>query len=153
AAFDEELQESADRHVGDRVEPVELDAMTSAQFFLELCFYGILLRREECADGVVDKVQGEPAVRSSIAETVQETECLHRFFKDAVASLRIGLAGTIRGKRCDDLDTMAGQKFRQVSLRGQQQHGKVAAIDDMPVETTDLFDQPTKVRIEFRGPA
>ncbi len=38
AAFEEELQEPADRHVGDRVEPVELNPMLGQQFFLKLCF-------------------------------------------------------------------------------------------------------------------
>ena len=56
AAFDEELQEPADRHVGDRVEPVELDPMPGPQFLLELRFDGILFWGQERADGIVDQV-------------------------------------------------------------------------------------------------
>ena len=146
AAFDEELQEPADRHVGDRVEPVELDAMRGAAFFPKLGFDGLLLWRQERTDGIVDQVQGEPAIRQAIAESVQQTECHHRFLKNAVASLCIGLAGTVRRKRGDDFHLVVSQEFREIRLGRKQQHGQITAIHHMPAKPAGLFDEPAKMR-------
>src|SRR4029078_11225549 len=45
---------------------------------------------------------------------------------------------------------MSGQKFGQVGLRRQQQHGKVAPVHDMTLQSARLFDQPTEVGIKLR---
>ncbi len=149
SAFDKKLQESADRHIGDRIEPVEFDTVLGAEFFLELGFDGLLFWRQERSDGIVDKIQGKPAVRSTIAEAVQETKRFYRLLEDSVATLCIGLARAVRRKRGDDLDSMASEKFPQVGLRGDQQHGEVAAIHHLPSESAGLFDQPTEPGVEF----
>ena len=47
AAFDQELQEAADRHVGDRVQAVEDDPVPALQFALELRLQCLLARRQE----------------------------------------------------------------------------------------------------------
>ncbi len=57
AALQEKLKKPADRHVGDRIEMVELDAMASPEFFSKLRFDGLLLGREKGSDRIADEVQ------------------------------------------------------------------------------------------------
>ena len=149
-AFNKELQEPADRHVGNRVEPVEFDSVPGPQFFLELRFDGLLLWRQERADGIIDQVQCEPAIQSAIAESVQETERFHRFLKNSIASLRIGLAGTVRRKRGDDLDLVVSQKFHEIRLGREQQYGQITAIHHMSAKPAGLFDKPAEVGVQLR---
>ena len=150
SAFDKELQEPADRHVGNCVEPVEFDAVPRTKFVLELRFDGLLLGRQERADRIVDQVQDETAPILSIPQMVQDADGLDRFVEDAVSSLSVGLRGAIIRQGSDDFDLMGRKKFRKILLRGQQQHRQVAPIHDMPVESTGLFDQPAEIRIQLR---
>src|SRR5678815_3945312 len=46
SALDEELQKAADRHVRDRVEMIEFNAVFGAQFLAELRFDGVLFGRQ-----------------------------------------------------------------------------------------------------------
>ena len=153
AAFDKELQEPADRHVRDRIQPVKLDAVAGVQLLPKLGFDGFLFGRQERANRIVDQVQGEPAVRPAIAESVQQTECHHRFLKNAVASLCIGLAGTVRRKGGDNFDLVVSQEFREIRLGRKQQHGQITAIHHMSAKPAGLFDEPAKMRIELRRAA
>src|SRR5256885_445336 len=47
AALQKKLEKSADRHVGDGIEMVELDAMASPEFFSKLRFGRLLVGREK----------------------------------------------------------------------------------------------------------
>jgi len=118
--LDEKLQEPADRHVGNRVESVEFDAVTGAEFLLELGFNGLLLRRQECSHRIVNKIQDKAAVRLSVAESIQETECVYRFLKDAVPALGISLARAVGRKRGDDFYLMTCQELCEIGLRRKQ---------------------------------
>ena len=116
AALQEKLKKSADRHIGDCIEMVELDSMPSPQFFTKLRFDGLLLGGEKGSYRIADEIQGQPAVRLAIAESIEKAKRLDRFFKHALASLRIGLAGSVIGQRCDDFHTMPGKELCQVRL-------------------------------------
>src|SRR5262245_55469517 len=48
---------------------------------------------------------------------------------------------------------MAGQKLAQIRLRRQEEDGQVAAVHDMASQPSRLFDQPSKIGIQFRCPA
>ena len=65
SALDEELQEPANRHVGDREQPVEDDAVAARQFAPELRFDRLLLRWKKCADGIVGKIKERHGVYAS----------------------------------------------------------------------------------------
>ena len=61
AALQEKLEKPADRHIGDRIEMVELDAMASPEFFSKLRFDRLLLGREKGAYRIADEIQRQPA--------------------------------------------------------------------------------------------
>ena len=149
AALQEKLKKPTDRHVGDRIEVIELDAMASAEFFAKLRFDGFLLGGEKGSDWIADQVQDEAAIGTAIPESIQALQGLDGFFKDAFTPLRIGLADAVIGQRCDDLHTMLGEKLCQVCLGRKEQHRQVTAIHHMAIQCPALFDQPTKIGVEF----
>src|SRR5437870_5929611 len=122
AALQEKLKKPADRHIGDRIEMVELDTMTSQEFFAKLRFDGLLLGREKGSYRITDEIQRQPTARLAVAEPIEEAKRLDRSLKDTLASLRIGLAGAVIGKRCDDFHTMLGEELCQVRLGRKEQH-------------------------------
>ncbi len=67
----QEFQEAADRHVGDRVQLVEDDAVAALEFAAIVGFDGFLRRRQERPDWVVHQVQAQLRLGLSIAEPVQ----------------------------------------------------------------------------------
>lgn len=56
AALEEKLKKPADRHVGDRIEMVELDTMASQEFFSKLCFNGLLPGREKSSYRIAHEI-------------------------------------------------------------------------------------------------
>ena len=150
AALQEKLKKSADRHVGDRIEMIELDVMASPEFFSKLRFDGLLLRREKGSYRIADQVQGEAAIGTAIPECIQELQGLDGFLKDSCAPLRIGLASAVIGQRRDDFHTMPGEELRQVRLGREEQHRQITSIHHVATQCPALFNQPTKVRVQFR---
>jgi len=116
AALHEKLKKPADRHVGDRIEVVERNAVPGQEFFPELRFDGLLLGWEKGACRIVDEIEREPTARLSVAEPIEQPQRLDRLFKNALASLRIGLTGAGGGERGDHLDAMFRQELPQVGL-------------------------------------
>ena len=131
AALQEKLKKSADWHVGDRIEAVELDAMADPEFFSKLCFDRLLLGREKSSNRIADEIQRQSTARLAVAEPIEEAKSLDRFVENALASLRIGLAGAVVGQGCDDVHTMLGEELCQVRLRGEEQYRQVTAIHHM----------------------
>jgi len=111
-----------------------------------------LLGREKGSYRIVDEIQRQPAARLAVTESIEEAKRLDRFLKNALASLRVGLAGAVRGQRRDNFHTMPGEELAQIGLRWEQQHGEVAPIQHMATEGTSLLDEPAKVRVQFRCP-
>lgn len=151
AALHEELEKPADRHVGDRIEMVELDTMAGSKFFPKLCLDGLLAGREKGSYWIGDQVQSETAIGAAISQYIQESQGFDGFLKDAFSPLRIGLAGAEIGQRRDDFHTMASKELCQIRLRREEQDGQVTSIHHVATERPALFDQPAKVRIEFWG--
>ena len=106
AALQEKFEIPADRHVGDRIEMVEFDAMASPEFLSKLHFNRFLLGREKGSHGITHEIQRQPAARLAVAELIEKAKRLDRLLKHALASLRIGLAGAVIGQRCDDFHPM-----------------------------------------------
>src|SRR5262249_29654236 len=48
---------------------------------------------------------------------------------------------------------MSGQKLAEIRLRRQEEHGQVTTVHDMASQRSRLFDEPSKVGIQFRRPA
>ncbi len=153
AALHQKFKKPADRHIGDRIEMVELDTMASPEFFSKLRLDRLLLGREKRAYRIAHEIQRQPAARLSVAELVEESERLDRFLKYAIAALRIGLVGSVIGQRCDDFHTMPGEELCQVRLGRKQQDRQVTAIHHMATQCPALFNQPTKIGVEFRRSA
>ncbi len=153
AALQEKLKKSADRHVGDRVEAIELDAMARSEFFSKLRFDGLLLGREKGSDRITDEIQRQSTAGPSIAELVEEAKRLDRFLENALAPLRIGLAGAVIGQRRDDFHTMPGEELCQVRLRGEEQDRQITAVHHVATQCPALFDQPAEVGVELWCPA
>ena len=72
--------------------------MAGLEFFAKLRFDGLLLGREKGSDRITDEIQRQPAARLAVAEPIEESKRLNRFFKSALASLCIGLAGAVIGE-------------------------------------------------------
>src|SRR5207249_7494369 len=142
--LDKELQEAADRHVGDRVEVVEDHAVVTRELPPKLGFDRLLLRREECADRVVDQVQDQAAPLHSIPQSVQELQGADRLFKNSVPALGVGLGRTKIGERGNYLGPMVDQKLGQIALRGKQENAQVTPIHHVTAEASRLFDQPAE---------
>ena len=83
AALQEKLKKPADRHVGDRIKVVELDAMTSPEFFSKLRFDRLLPGREEGSYRIADQVQGKTTIGTAIPECIQELQGLDGLLKDS----------------------------------------------------------------------
>ena len=152
AALQEKLEKSADRHVGDRIEAVELDAMARQEFLSKLCFDRFLPGREKGSDRIAAQVQGEAAIGTAIPECIQALQSLDGFLEYSVTPLRISLTGSVIGERRDDFHTMLGEEFCQVRLGGEEQHRQVTSIHHVTTQRPALFDQPAKVGVEFRCP-
>ena len=131
---DEEFQEAADRHVGERVETVENDAVAFEEFAAKVGFDRFLTRGQERADGVGDEVERQGRTFDAVAEGVQALEGFDRGVEDAEAALGVGRAGEIIGQRGDDFDLATRQELGEVFLRRDEQNRQVAAVDDVPTE-------------------
>src|SRR5688572_62249 len=72
ATLHQKFKKSADRHVGDRIEMVELDTMTSPEFFSKLRLDRLLLGREKRSYRIAYEIQRQPAVWLAVTELVEE---------------------------------------------------------------------------------
>src|SRR5437870_3577551 len=130
--------EALDRHVGERVEPVESHAMALAELALVVGFELVLRRGQRRALGVIDEVQYKIV---AVAQRVQLAQRRDAALVDAAAALAIDQLGRIAGQRRDDLDARSGEEAREVRLSRLLQDGEVAAVDDM-------FAKPARARHE-----
>ena len=145
-------RKAADRHVGDRQEAVEDDAVSQLQLALVVALERGLVAGEEGPHRVVDEVEHEP-LALPVAGLVQQAQGLQALREDPVAPLRVGTGRAERGERRGHLDAVLAQEAEEVALRGQQQHGEVAAVDDAPAQREGLRHQEAELRVELRRPA
>src|SRR5260370_38104954 len=67
----EDCAEALNRHVGERVEPVENNAVTLAEHALVVVLERLLLRRQRRPLGIVADVEPEPRLGAAVAEPVE----------------------------------------------------------------------------------
>ena len=131
---EQELEETADRHVRDRVERVEHDSVANEKLAPEIGFDRGLRRGQERAHRIVNQIQLQSGTFPAVAQTVEQAKRFDRFIEHALAALRIGIGGHEVGQAGDDLDLVLRQESSQVFLRRQQQDAQIAAVHHVPAE-------------------
>src|SRR5262245_1881448 len=89
ALGDEHRAEPLDRHVGERVQAVEHDAVALAEHALVVGLEGELVGWQRRSLRIVDEVELEPGLLASIAERVEALEAADRAVEHALAALPV----------------------------------------------------------------
>ena len=97
-ALEEEKKKAGGGRGGGRIEEVEVDVKAGWEFCAKLRCDGLLLGREKGSDRITVDSHRQPAARLAVAEPIEESKRLNRFFKSALASLCIGLSGAVIGE-------------------------------------------------------
>ena len=153
AVGNEGRAEALNRHVGERVEPIENNAVTLAEHALVVVLERLLRRRQRRPLGIVDDVEHEPRLGAPVAEPVEGFQAADGRFEHALAALAIDVVFEIAGKGSDDLDPLAGEKLREILLAGDFENGEIAAIHHAHTHGTGGGHQSAKVRVELRRAA
>ena len=135
------------------IESIERDAVIAIEAALPLPLHRALIAGEQRSYRVHHQGQDPGRIAGSIAGGVEPCECLDRFFKGAVAALGIGVASAKVRQRAHHLNLAFSKKLRQIRVTLKQEHGQVAAIDDVLASGRTLIDQIAEVRIELGGAA
>src|SRR5712691_4541644 len=85
----EDRAEALDRHVGERVEPVEHDAVALAEHALVVGLERRLRRRQRWSLRIVDEVEHEPRRLVTVAERVEPLEPADGTIEHTLAALTI----------------------------------------------------------------
>src|SRR5262245_36569887 len=153
AVGNEDRAEALNRHVGERVESVENDAVIFAEHALVVVLERLLRRRQRRTLGIIDEVEHEPSLGAPVAQPIEGFQPADGRFEHALAALAIDVVFEIAGKRSDDLDPLAGEKFGEVLLAGDFENGEIAAIHHAHAHGPRGGNQSTKMRVEFRRAA
>jgi hypothetical protein len=70
--LEQEFQEAADWHIGNRIEMIEADAIVTQEFSPKLRFNGLLFRRQKCPHRIVHQIQREPASVLTLTHSIKE---------------------------------------------------------------------------------
>ena len=89
--------EARDRHVGERVEPVEHDAEVLAELALVIGLELRLRRRQRWPLRVVDEVQRQVAAGEAVTQRVEALQSADALVEDAVAALPVDVFHRIAG--------------------------------------------------------
>ena len=110
----EPVEEAADRHVGEREEPVERDAVVAGEPGLPLALQRGLRAGQEGAGRVADERQAAPRVALAVARGVQPPQRLDRPVEGALAPLGVRVEPAVVGQGADDLDPARAEPRGQV---------------------------------------
>src|SRR6266705_2362781 len=146
---DERRAESGDRHVGERVEPVEADAEALAEHPLVVRLEVFLRGRQRSSLRVVHEVEREMRALHAVAERIQALERADARFVYALAALPVDQFFGIAGKRVDDLDTLGGEELREILLAGLFENGEIASVDHVSAERAGAPDELPEMRIQL----
>lgn len=127
---DQLVRKSADGHVGDREQSVELDTKLIAQMLLVLGFQPSLRWGKGCSQRIVDKIEGQK-ISSPVAQTVQQLEGFDTLAEDSTSALFVDVFGCIAGQACDDFYFISCQEIPQVFKAGLEQNSQIATIKDV----------------------
>ncbi len=150
---DERRAEALDRHVGERVEAVEGNAVMLAEDAAVVRLQRALRRWQPRSLRVVDEVQHQTAARARVAEPVQARQGREAAREHALAALPVDVVLQVARQRGDDLHRLRGKELGQALLPGLVQHGQVAPVDDVHAERARAQDELPEMRIELRRPA
>ena len=145
--------EPLDRHVGDRVEPVEGDAEFLAEDALVVALELRLRRRQARPLRVVDEVDGEPGALGAVAQRIQQAQRVDALLVDALAALAVDELGRIAGQRGDDRHALAGEKPGEIFLARLEEDREVAAVDHLRAAAARAAHQVAEMRVQLRSAA
>src|SRR5256885_9316136 len=146
---DERRAESGDRHVGERVEPVEADAEALAQHPLVVRLELFLRGRERSALRIVDEVEREARALRSVPERVETLERTNTRLVHAFAALPVDQLFGVAGKRGDYLDAPGGKELCEILLAGLFENGEIAAVDHVRAQRASTVNVLPAMRIEL----
>ncbi len=149
ALRDEDRAEALDRHVGERIEVVEHDAVLLAEHALVVGLERVLRRGQGRALRIVDEVEHEPGALAPIAERVEPLQAAHGSIEHAFAALTVDVLLQIARHGRDDLDAGIGEELREVFLAGHLQDREVAAVDHPQSHDARPGHEPAEMRIEL----
>src|SRR6266480_6236255 len=144
---DEHRAESGDRHVRERVEPVETDAEALAEHPLVVGFELFLRGRQRRSLRVIHETERQTR---AVAERVETLERTNARLVHALAALPVDQLLGVAGKRGDDLDALGGEELREIPLAGLFENGEIAAVDDVRAERAGALDELPEMRIQLR---
>src|SRR6266849_1958410 len=150
---DQDRAKALDRHVGERVEVVERDAVAFAEHAPVVGLERGLRRRQRRSLRIVDEVEHEPAVLAPVAERVESFEAADGGLEHPRPALAVDIVLEVARQGSDDLDPLAGEKVGEVLLSGHLQNGEVAAVQHPHAHVAGRAHQAAEMRIELRRPA
>ena len=122
--------EAAYRHVGDSEQAVEADAVGGK--FVVIPRFELGLRwRQRRANGIVDEIEHEAA--AGVAVGVEDAQGREAFFENTAATLLFDVLGGVAGELANQVYAVVAIEGGKKIHRGFEQHGKVAADDDVAV--------------------
>ena len=149
ALRDQHGAEALNRHVGERVKPIEGHALARGELALVIGFE-LRLRRRQCRSlRVVHEVEREPAPGHAVAERVQRAQRGDAALVDAGTALAIDELTRIAGQRRDDLHPLGGEELRESFLSGLLEDGEVAPVDDVSAERAGTRDEAAELRMQL----
>ncbi len=122
------------------------------EFLAVLRFELCLGRRKRGPERVVDQVEN-PLVACGVPQRVERPKRAYAFVEDAPTPLRFDILSRVAGERGDDSHSLFGEKTRGVFLAGLEEHGQVAAVDDLLSEASRAADQLSEMGVQLRRAA
>src|SRR5437867_1217494 len=147
---DDRAAEALDRHVGQRVEPVEYNPKALAELALVVLLQFFLRWRQRRPLWVIDQVQHEPTRFAAVAELVESSQRADAGVEYTFATLAIDILFQVAGQRRDDLHPLIGEKLREIMLTRLLQNGEVAPVDHPQTKCPCAGDKLTKQRMQLR---
>ena len=149
---DQHAAEALNRHVGEREQAIEHDAVTLAQMLFIRGFERGLGWRQARALRVVDQVEDQAASRLAIAQRIQPPEPLEAGLENAFAALLFNVLFQVARQGGDDFDAMGREKHRQIVVAGFLQYGQVAAVDHAQPARARGNDQAAEIAVQLGCP-
>ena len=144
------IREATKTIVVERVHTVEFDALGALQLVFVEILELALVRWQERAVDVVDKIDLQRRI-NSVAAVVELVEAAHDVTENTGTALPVASELSEVGKARDDLDLVANVDIYEVLVIRELEDDKVAADDDFVGNLGCLADKPLDVGVHLWG--
>ena len=141
--------ETLDRHVGERVEPVERDAEVRLQLAFVVGFKRRLRRRQRWPLRVVDEVEHEAGAGLRVAERIELLQGGDALVEHTLAALAVDVLDRVARHRGDHLDALRSEKFGQPMLARLEKDRQVATVDHVHAGITGGHHQAAEMLVQL----